>query len=80
MLINNDEYLELFHKIIDCIKTSQYKVVVGANLTLLHRNWRIGTFINEIIIGEQNLFSIMYIHDTHLANAYQAYFKLFSSE
>ena len=47
MLINNDEYLELFHKIIDCIKTSQYKVVVDANLTLLHRNWRIGTFINE---------------------------------
>lgn len=47
MLINNEEYFAVLDKIIGCIENAQYKVMVGANLALLHRNWQIGHYINE---------------------------------
>lgn len=47
MLINNEEYFAVLNKIIGCIENSQYKVMVGANLALLHRNWQIGHYIND---------------------------------
>ncbi len=39
MLINNDEYMKVLDDILNCIKTSQYKVMLNANLALMHRNW-----------------------------------------
>lgn len=53
MLINNTEYMKLLDKILECIKTSQYKVILGANLALMHRNWIIGNYINENSIWGQ---------------------------
>ena len=47
MLINDKEYFEVLNNIINCIETAQYKVMVGANLELLHRNWKIGNYINS---------------------------------
>lgn len=47
MLINNEEYFAVLNKIIGCIENAQYKVMVGVNLALLHRNWQIGNYINE---------------------------------
>lgn len=47
MLINNDDYLNILSRIIDCIKTSQYQVMLSANLALMHRNWTIGNFISS---------------------------------
>ncbi|MBP3475230.1 MAG: DUF1016 family protein [Lachnospiraceae bacterium] len=47
MLINNDEYMKVLDNILNCIKTSQYKVMLNANLALMHRNWIIGNYIQE---------------------------------
>lgn len=47
MLINDKEYLDVLHDICECIKTTQYQVVLEANLSLMHRNWKIGDFINK---------------------------------
>lgn len=47
MLINNDDYLKILNEIINCIKTSQYQVMLSANLSLMHRNWTIGNYINS---------------------------------
>lgn len=47
MLINNNEYFEVLNKIINCIESAQYKVMIGANMSLLHRNWTIGNYINQ---------------------------------
>lgn len=47
MLINDKDYFEVLNKIINCIESAQYKVMVGANLELLHRNWKIGNYINS---------------------------------
>lgn len=47
MLINNEDYLKILNEIINCIKTSQYQVMLSANLSLMHRNWTIGNYINS---------------------------------
>ncbi len=46
-MINNDAYLKVLSEIINCIKTSQYQVILSANLSLMHRNWKIGNYINR---------------------------------
>lgn len=47
MLINNEDYLKILNEITNCIKTSQYQVMLSANLSLMHRNWTIGNYINS---------------------------------
>lgn len=47
MLINDNEYMNVLNKILNYIKSSQYKVIIDANLALIHRNWVIGDYINE---------------------------------
>lgn len=47
MLINDNEYMKVLQDIIECIRTTQYQVVLEANLALMHRNWKVGHFIRE---------------------------------
>lgn len=47
MLINDNEYMKVLQDIIECIRTTQYQVVLEANLALMHRNWKVGHFISE---------------------------------
>lgn len=47
MLINNNEYNNALPQAIERIKTAQYTALVNTNLTLLHRNWKLGEIIRE---------------------------------
>lgn len=47
MLINNEDYFNVLNEIINCIRKSQYQVMLSTNLSLMHRNWSIGNYINS---------------------------------
>lgn len=45
MLINNDEYLAILNEACEFIRKAQYNAVVGANYTLIRRNYRLGQLL-----------------------------------